>query len=213
MVADATFWGRGYGVIVFRCPQTQENLYWQEIRSETIEVYRIGRETLERMGYTIQAVVLDGKRGIRSLFNDIPVQQCQFHQIAAINRYLTRRPKLPAGKELRLLTLSLTIINEKLFTLALEEWHARWESFLKERTINTEIKRWYYTHRRTRSAYRSLKTNLPYLFTCQRHPELHIPNTTNSLDGSFSHIKGLLQIHRGLKRQRRYRLIQEILSK
>ena len=32
-------------------------------------------------------------------------------------------------------------------------------------------------------AYRSLKTNLPYLFTHRRYKQLGIQNTTNSLDG------------------------------
>jgi len=33
----------------------------------------------------------------------------------------------------------------------------------------------------------------------------------NSLDGSFSHFKSLLRIHRGLTKARRYKVIREIL--
>lgn len=39
--------------------------------------------------------------------------------------------------------------------------------------------------------------NLPWLFTYQKHPVLHIPNATNSLDGYFSKLKQLLNTHRG----------------
>lgn len=211
IVADATFWGRGYGVIVFRSQDLKRNLYWMEIATETAQAYREGREFIEYFGYTIDAVVIDGKRGVKGVFADVPVQLCQFHQIKTVNFYLTRRPKLPAGRELRSIALALTKTDELAFTVALHDWHERWKEFLKERTTNPETGRWFYTHRRIRSAYRSLKTNLPYLFTCQKYPDLHIPNTTNSLDGTFSHLKDLLQFHRGLKNSRRYKIINEVL--
>lgn len=211
IVADVTFWGRGYGVIVFRSPELKQNLYCAELATETASVYREGRQFIEAFGYTIDAVVIDGKRGIKEVFADVPVQLCQFHQVAAMNRYLTRRPKLQAGKELRAIALSLTHVTEEAFSRQLDTWHMRWKEFLKERTTSPETRRWFYTHRRIRAAYRSLKTNLPHLFTLQKYPHLGIPNTTNSLDGTFSHLKDLLRLHRGLKTKRRYKIINEIL--
>jgi len=64
-----------------------------------------------------------------------------------------------------------------------------------------------------RSAYRSLKTNLPYLFTYLEYPDLDIPNTTNSLEGTFSNLKTKLRIHSGIKEWRKRKIIDEILSK
>ena len=142
----------------------------------------------------------------------VHLQFCQFHQIAIVRRYLTSRPKLPAGRELRAMALALPTIAEQTFTNLLAIWHKRWEQFLKERTYTPNSRRFQYTHRRIRSAYRSLKTNTPYLFTYQKYPHLHIPNTTNSIDGFFSKLKHLLNTHRGLTIQRRYKLIQEILG-
>ncbi|MCD6337108.1 MAG: hypothetical protein J7M01_02610, partial [Candidatus Marinimicrobia bacterium] len=52
---------------------------------------------------------------------------------------------------------------------------------------------------RLRSAYRSLRANTPYLFTCQNYPELKIPDTTNSLDGSFTNLESKLSNHQGIK--------------
>lgn len=161
----------------------------------------------------MQAAVVDGKQGVFSVFADIPVQMCQFHQMAIIRRYLTSRPKLEAGRELRAVTLALPTLTEETLQALLDEWHGKWESFLKERTYADDGQRWQYTHRRIRSAYRSLKTHLPYLFTFQRHPELKIPNTTNSIDGYFNRIKELLNTHRGMTPQRRYKMIQEILRR
>lgn len=213
IVADATFWGRGYGVLVFRCPRLKQNLYWQEITTETVEVYRQARAALEARGCQLQAVVLDGRPGIRQVFADLPIQQCHFHQMATITRYLTRYPKLPAGRELRHIMLSLPHTTQEVFVQRLAYWQQTWAGFLNERTLNLRTGRRHYTHRRLRAAYRSLMTNLPYLFTYQAFPQLQIPNTTNGLDGTFSHLKRLLSAHHGLKRARRLKLIHEILSR
>ena len=199
--------------MVFRSFDLKQNLYWTEVKTETTAVYREARQLLEELGYTFEAVILDGKKGVREVFSDIPVQVCQFHQMAAVTRYLTRRPKLEAGKELRMIALDLTELTENMLLLLLDAWHEKWGGFLKERTINPDNpKKWFYTHKRIRSAYRSLKTNAPYLFTYQQYPDLNIPNTTNSLDGSFKYLKQLIGIHGGLKRDRRWRLIEEVLA-
>ncbi len=196
-----------------RCPNLKRNLYWKEIRAETPEEYLLARMRLEQEGFVIEGAVVDGKRGVARVFCDVPLQMCQFHQIAIVRRYVTSRPKLEAGKELKALTLALPTLTEKSFTELLDEWRKKWEVFLKERTYADDGKRWTYTHRRIRSAYRSLRTNLPYLFTYKKYPKLKIPNTTNSLDGYFGRVKGLLNVHRGLTTKRRYKIIQEILGK
>ena len=211
-VADASFFGRGDGVCVFRLPHQQLNPYWRQIATETIAVYRHGREVLESQGFRFLAVVLDGRQGVRALFADIPVQMCHYHQKAIVKRYLTSRPKLPAGQSLSQLTQTLGRTTETAFTLELESWSVENDCFLKEKTINPETHRWWYTHRQLRAAYRSLKTNLPYLFTYQRYPKLNIPNTTNSLEGCFSNLKDLIGIHRGISQRMRLQMITEILN-
>lgn len=168
-------------MLVLRDPHLRRNLYCQRIQTETIAEYYKARLTIQEAGVRIVAVVIDGRPGVRELFRDVPVQMCHFHQKAIINRYLTRRPKLDAVKELRTIVMNLCQTTEANFSEALKHWHERWYSFLKERTINPETGRWHYTHKKLRAAYRSLKSNLPYLFAYQRHPELNIPNTTNSL--------------------------------
>lgn len=165
------------------------------------------------MGYTIKAIVLDGRPGVRQLFSDIPVQMCHFHQKQIITRYLTNNPKLEASIELKKLTKVLCETNEKDFTTVLDTWHDRWYFFIRERTIDPVTGRWHYTHKRLRSAYRSLKVNLPYLFTYEKYPELNMPNTTNSLDGCFAYLKELVRVHRGSKKVLKDKIIEEILWK
>ena len=216
LACDMTFWGRGYGVCVFRSPTLKKNLWWAESLFETPGIYEEGLLKILRGGWKISGVVLDGKRGIAGVFrkHGIPVQYCQFHQMKTVTKYLTRRPKTQAGWELRAITLSLARTTEEIFQAELLAWRSRWDEFLSEKTPCSCCKErfWPYTHRKLRAAFRSLKTNLSFLFTCQRYPELNLPNTTNCLDGMFSQIKNRLAVHRGLRRDRRYRLIDEILK-
>jgi hypothetical protein len=137
---------------------------------------------------------------------------CHFHQKQIVKRYLTNSPKLEASIELKRIVSTLTYTNEITFTKELKQWHDKWNDWLKEKTINPETNKWFYTHKKVRSAYRSLKTNLPYLFTYQKYPELNIPNTTNSLDGWFNRLKSLLNVHRGLNKIRRNKIIKIILK-
>jgi len=213
IIPDVTFFGRDYGILVCRDPHRKKNIYWCEVTRETIAEYHKARFALEAQGVIITGVTIDGKRGVRHLFSDVPVQICQFHQAKVVTKYLTRKPKLPAGQELRQLTLQLKHMNEQLFTALLNDWHLKWGDFLKERTYAEDGKHWAYTHRRTRAAYRSLKTNLPYLFTYQKYPELKLPNTTNSADGYFNTLKDLLRTHRGMSKAKRYLLISKILAR
>jgi len=211
-IIDCVFFNRSSGYLVVRDVHNGSNVYWREIESETIYEYQRARETLEEQGFSLKAVVIDGRPGVRKLFADLPVQMCHFHQKAIITRYLTRRPKLEAGKELREIVHVLCNTNERTFAAVIDEWHEKWNEFLKERTVEPLTGRWHYTHKRLRSAYHSLRLNLPYLFTYQKYPELNIPNTTNSLDGSFAHLKGLIQIHRGLKIDLKRKLVLSILQ-
>jgi len=212
-VADVTFFKREYGFLVYRIPSLQRNPYAQKVYSETVARYRDGRIALEREGFSFQAIVLDGRPGIRALFSDIPVQMCHFHQKQIVTRYLTHSPKLQAAIELKAIAGTLTYSTEEKFGVGLSKWHDRWGEFLKEKTLVEGSRHWHYTHRRIRSAYRSLRTNLPFLFTYQRHPDLNIPTTTNSLDGTFSHLKDLTAVHRGASQQLKEKMIVEILGK
>jgi hypothetical protein len=209
---DTTFWGRSYGVCVFRIPNEKENIWWQEVEKEVMANYYYGRKILEDKGWTFLAAVVDGRRGLTTVFKDIPVQICHFHQMKQVTKYLTRRPETLAGQELRYIMLQIPYSTEKEFEKILNDWKRDWHNILTDRTSITGTNKWYYTHKKVRSAYLSMERNLPYLFTYLKYPELNIPTTTNSLDGSFSHLKSKLSVHRGMRKDRRYKMISEILK-
>jgi hypothetical protein len=212
VVPDTTFWGRSYGVTVFRSWDLRRNIWWQEVENEKQAHYYYGRKILEERGWVFKAAVVDGRRGLATVFKDIPVQVCHFHQLKTITKYLTRRPKTKAGQELRKLALALTKTTEKDFSKKLMNWEKKWRKFYTEKTKIEGTKHWYYTHKNVRSAFMSLKRNLPNLFTYLKYPELNIPNTTNTIDGYFSQLKKKVGAHQGLRKDRRYKVICELLK-
>ena len=127
---DCVFFRRSRGYLVVRDAHNSRNVYWSEIQSETIDEYQCARDTLEGQGFSLKAIVIDGRPGVRKLFEDLPVQMCHFHQKAIITRYLTRRPKLEAGKELREIVHVLCNTNEQTFADAIDVWHEKWKEFL-----------------------------------------------------------------------------------
>lgn len=212
IIMDTSYFG-SFGVMVFRDSYKRENLLWNFVRHENLHFYISGINKLKSMGWDILGIVCDGKRGLFKAFNTIPVQMCQYHQTSIVIRYITKRPKLEAGKQLKEVVQLLTVTDKESFTGALVDWHKKWNDFLLEKTINPETGKWHYTHKRIRSAYRSLKSNLPYLFTWYDNMDLKIPNTTNSLEGTFSNLKNKIRVHAGLKKHRKMKLINELLKK
>ncbi len=83
--------------------------------------------------------------------------------------------------------------------------------FFNEKKIDCNGKN-RYVHKKLRSAYRSLKTNLPWLFTWYDKMELKIPNTTNAVDGHFADLKNKLRNHNGLSTTRKKKFIDEFLK-
>jgi hypothetical protein len=82
-----------------------------------------------------------------------------------INKYLTRKPRLEASKDLQKIMYNLISTNQTNFTKRLNSWHKKYKIFLDEKSISKTTNKFQFTHPRVRSAYRSLITNLPYLFT------------------------------------------------
>ena len=212
ILMDTTYWERGFGVMLFKDAITGENLLKYYVQSETNALYKKGIEELKSMGFIIVAIVCDGRRGLIQSFEGIPVQMCQFHQSAIIRRYITKNPRLPASIELKEVVKLMTCTDKESFEGALNDWFLKWETFLKERTINTETKKSHYTHKRLRSAYRSLKNNLPWLFTWYDNIDLGIPNTTNAIDGHFADLKTKLRNHNGLSKKRKMKFIDGFLK-
>jgi len=213
---DATWFGKRQdkmGLLVAKDTVNKEPIGYNFIHRETKEVYKALWEQLKSRGFVLQAVVLDGKPGIMELFHDIPVQMCHFHMHAIITRKLTKNPRMQAAIDLKRIVHYLGNVSQKRFYCMLNAWQHRYADFLAEKTPDDSKRGWHYTHKRLRSAYRSLVRFSPYLFTYLNYPDLHIPNTTNLLDGGcFSPLKDLLKVHRGISIEMKQKLIISFLE-
>ena len=122
------------------------------------------------------------------------------------------RPKLEASQKLKKIVSRLTQTTEKNFTHKIDDWYEIYKDFLEEKSVSSITGELHYTHPRIRAAYRSLRTNLPYLFTYKNHKELYIQNTTNALEGGvFSHMKNMISLHRGLSKSLKLNLVDYYL--
>ena len=215
LVCDATFYGKRknkLGTLVFKDSISKEVLAWKHIQSETIKDYKHLLTELIYLGYTINSITIDGKRCLYKAFEDYLVQMCHFYQKRIIQRYITKHPKLQASKDLQKILLRITSTNETIFIKNLDSWYNIHKNFLAEKTFNELTGKESFTHAKLVSAYRSLRTNLPYLFTYKNHKHLDIHNTTNSLDGGvFSPMKMLIKVHRGLNKSLTLKMVDDYL--
>lgn len=178
---------------------------------ETIQDYLDAVYYVESLGNTIDGIVVDGRKGVLKALkeNGHTVQMCQFHMKQIVRRYLTNNPQTQAGIDLKLIVSDLTCMKPLELKSQLDNWYLTYELFIKEKTYQPNGINWGYTHKRVRSAYCSLVKNLIHLFVYQTIQNM--PNTTNSADGYFAHLKDKVRIHRGLKRDLKNRLITYLI--
>lgn len=211
VVVDATYFRKikntePWCSVVFRDPIEKENLWFGFGYAENHHLYEQGRRYLESLGYTILGATGDGFSCIRKVFSDIPFQMCLVHMERIVVRKITRKPKLEAGQVLLALVKSINSNSSFVFKERFKKYIERYRDFLNEKTIHPEsgISSW--THKELRSAVLSVSTFLPYLFEYEKVKELS--QTTNSLEGHFSHVKDIIRIHRGISTS----LLKKVLS-
>lgn len=210
VLMDASYWGRDFGVLVFK-DALRGKILWRKFldKKETRADYMEGVEWLEQNGFRIHGVAIDGLKGLAQMLSKYKVQYCQFHQVKAVKKYLTNKQKTQAGIELKAIALMLCHTDKESFIGVLDEWYEHWQTFLKERTRDTATGKTCYTHKRLRSAYLSLKHNMPWLWTWYDYIEDKIPNTNNGVEAQFTDLKTKLRIHNGLSIKHRKVFIDE----
>lgn len=209
MLMDTTYWGRNFGVVVFKDAHRKNILLRKFVHYETIADYQEGIYWLEQNGFKINCIVCDGLRGMFSLSRNYKVQMCRYHQVKIVNRYLTLKPELEASKELLSIVKLLAHSDKEHFVELFEQWSVKWDKFLKERCVDNKTKKSYFVHKRLRSAYLSIKRNMQYLWTFYDYPEMKIPNTNNGLEGQFTDLTSKLRNHSGLSKSHRKIFIDE----
>lgn len=211
LLIDTTyFWD--FWIMAFKDYESKKIINYKIVSNENNTDYKDWIKELQEKWWKILAIVCDWRKWLLWGFWDIPTQMCNYHQLAIIRRYITKKPILEANKDLKKISLLLTQTDKETFEYELQKWYLKYQNFIKEKWIN---KKWkgYYIHKRTRSAYFSLKKNLQFLFIRYDYIwKINIPNTTNWLEWIFWHIKPKISIHRWLKKERKIKLILTLLT-
>ena len=87
--------------------------------------------------------------------------------------------------------------------------------FLKDQYqyfLNQRNELGYYRNSALRSAFRSIDSNMLYLFTYTDIKNSNIPPTINHLEGLFGHLKERIKIHRGLNKNRKKKAVRFLLK-
>jgi len=199
------------------CYQDHDDGYTQLIRFSDGEHFGEIKEDLDnliKLGVRIESVTTDGHKSIlkaiKKSLPDVLVQRCLVHIQRMCLLWLTRFPKHVAGVELRqivLLLLRIKTDNDRLaWTTELARWYKHHKAYIQEKTINEQTGRYWYKHKLIRRSYFTIKRALPNMFHYLANPA--IPNTTNGIEGFFSHLKNHLDLHRGLTVQHRIDFIK-----
>ena len=194
----------------------QGNVLWHKyVRHETVAQYVEGVNWLRSNGFRIYGAVIDGMKGLPQALKPVPVQMCQFHQMLIVRRYLTQDPEIEASRNLLELVNGMTATDKESFIGAFNEWYDKYRDVVNERVHDGRIKRRTppYMRPRLRSAYLSVKRNMPLLWTFYDHPETGLPNTNNALEGLFSDLKTKVRVHSGISREHREKLLDEYIRR
>ena len=202
---DATYFGRNAGVLAALDTQTGIPLHVRHIKHEHVSDYVDAINEMEKNGYKITGIVIDGMQSLFKEFAAYKIQMCQYHMCAIVRRKITKNPKLPAGIELQQLMRTLKDSRKDDFTDRFNQWKQKWKPFLNQRSTNTQTGRTFYTHQRVRSAMLSIDFYLPWLFTFEEVEGM--PNTNNKIEGTFTDLKKNLDNHSGMSKQNRKRFV------
>ncbi len=210
---DTTYWGRNFGLMAIK-DALRGNILWRKyVTHETIADYIEGVRWLEKHQFRIYGVVIDGMKGLAKALSPYPVQLCQFHQMLIVRRYITQDPEIEASAILLDIVNGITKMDKESFIGAFNEWYEKYKDVVNERVHDKRIKKKTppYMRPRLRSAYLSVKRNMPLLWTFYDRPGTGLPNTNNALEGLFSDLKTKVRVHSGLSRDNRRKLLDEYI--
>ena len=214
LLIDGTYFSNEICLVVYR-----DNVFKQT------QLYRITdgghygelKEDLENilnLGIKIGGITCDGDKSllkaIRKVCPKVPVQRCLVHIQRMCKIWLSAYPKSVAGFELREIVCKLHFVDSEVkkqyWIKEFLDWFEKHKDFLNEKSYSLETGRYWYTHKMVRRCFSVIRKALPNMFTfLQNHK---IPKTTNGIESFFGHLKGNLNIHRGLTKSRRKKFIQ-----
>ncbi len=209
LIVDGTYFNEGLCLILYYDSELKYALLYRFSTNEFYTEIKENLENLKQLGIDVSAVTSDGKRAIinavKKVYPNAVVQRCMVHVQRDVLKWLTRKPKSEAAKELRYLAGLLHhirgMVEQHMWIIAFEKWYSKHRIIIEQKVYHTPTGRWWYKHRALRRAAVMIKRANADMFHFIGNGK--IPKTTNALDSYFGHLKGTLNIHRGLSKEHR----------
>lgn len=205
LLIDGSYFTNGLCLILYYDHDIRYVQLYRETNQEKYKEVKEDLDNLKRLGVDIYSVTCDGHKAIlkaiRKVFPQVLIQRCLVHIKRQVRNYLSSQPKLIQAKELLLLSNKITSLKTHyesgIWLISFRRWYQINEQFINQQSINSETKRFWYTHKNLHAACSLLMNAIPDMFHYLDDPE--IPYTTNRLENYFTHLKEKLTLHRGLR--------------
>lgn len=206
-IAIDAIWLAGAAVAIARGPKYVYQ--WVYGPQEDVYLWRSLFRKIPKPG----AIVCDGQKGmlqaIREAYGeDVVIQRCQFHILQAVKHNLSKLIATEAGRKLWSLTKAIFYVktiedvnrfNRRYYHIY-EDYKDVIDAYsMRQNKAGVVYKR--YTNTRLHYVSEMFRELIEkdQLFAHITHPELHLPNTTNIVEGGInSRISELERAHRGL---------------
>lgn len=204
LLIDGTYFNNDLCLVLYRDNTIKFTQFYRLTNGEWYEELKEDLENLLKLGVHIESITCDGHKAllkaIRKVCKHATLQRCLVHIQRMCKIWLTARPQSQAGIELRRICAKLHLIKNSqqrdYWIVSLFRWHEQHKDFINEKSFNADSSRYWYKHKMVRRCFMVIKKALPDMFRYIDNPR--IPKTTNGLESFFGHLKGNLNIHRGL---------------
>ena len=213
LLIDGTYFRNGICLVLYRDYHIKFTQLYRLTDGEHYSEIKEDLLNLLKLGVQIESITCDGHKSIikavKEVLPDIPMQRCLVHIQRDCRIWLTKNPQSIAGYKLRGIVSKLHLINTynelSFWLLDLHNWFAEYEEYINKKSYNTETNRYWFTHKMVRRSFMTIKRALPDMFHYLDNP--NIPKSSNSIESFFGHMKGHLNIHRGLSYKHRKQFI------
>jgi len=136
--------------------------------------------------------------------------------------WLTQHPKHKSGFELKQIAVKIASLvrgnrsghhidsayKRQLWLIELTQWEEKHRDFINQKSYNIETGRYWYARKMVRRSFTVIKKALLNMFFYLKDDK--IPNSKNSLESFFGHLKGNLHVHRGFSLANRKKLFEMV---
>jgi hypothetical protein len=214
LLIDGTYFSNNLCLVLYRDNTIKFTQLYRITDGEWYTEIKEDLENLLKLGVEIESITCDGHRAqlkaIRKVCKHVALQRCLVHIQRMGMIWLRMNPKTIAGIELRRIVSKLHTIDteekKQQWIMSVIKWYEEYKSFVNEKSINTLTGRQWFKHKSVRRAFVMIKQALPNMFYYLENPR--IPKSTNGLESFFGHLKGHLNVHRGLSKEHRKNFIR-----